>query len=249
MFKGFYNLTSGMLTQQQNLDVVGHNLVNISTAGFKEERYTASTFDEVMMNRVGNEEKIYTDIGEASSMRVGSQIYTNYEQGVPEETDIPLDFAVYGEGFFAIQGAGGQMIYTRSGSFSLDDEGYLCFPGQGRVMGMDNQPILLSTDKIVSDRAGRLTTEDGGYLGQLGVFVFEDNEALAHNGDGFFTGEGAAPAENPYLYWKYLERSNVDMVKQMTEMLTCQRALQSAAQVAKMYDQLMTKASTDIGRL
>ena len=51
------------------------------------------------------------------------------------------------------------------------------------------------------------------------------------------------------VYWKYLERSNVDMIRQMTEMLTCQRALQSAAQASKMYDQLMTKAANDIGRL
>lgn len=249
MFKGFYNLTSGMLTQQQNLDVVSHNLVNISTAGYKEERYTATTFDEVMMNRVGNEEKIYTDIGEASSMRVSSQIYTNYDQGVPEYTNIPLDFAINGDGFFAVQQDGGQMVYTRSGSFSLDEEGYLCFPGQGRVMGVDNQPILLITDKIKADGQGRIFTEDGGYLGQLGVFAFEDNGALEHNDEGMFTGGGAVLVENPNLYWKYLERSNVDMVKQMTEMLTCQRALQSAAQVAKMYDQLMSKATTDIGRL
>ena len=66
MFKGFYNLTSGMVTQQQNLNVVGNNMVNISTAGFKESRYAATTFDDVMYARVGNKEKIYTDIGRQS---------------------------------------------------------------------------------------------------------------------------------------------------------------------------------------
>ena len=116
-------------------------------------------------------------------------------------------------------------------------------------MNRDNEPILLSTDKVKADSAGRIFTEAGGLLGELGVFVFEDNEALVHNGDGMFTGEGAAPVENPVVDWQYVERSNVDMVRQMTEMLTCQRALQSAAQVAKMYDQLMSKASNDIGRL
>ena len=54
MYKGFYNLTSGMVTQQRNLNVVGNNLTNVSTAGFKESRYTASTFDDVMYSRVGN---------------------------------------------------------------------------------------------------------------------------------------------------------------------------------------------------
>jgi flagellar basal body rod protein FlgG len=54
MFKGFYNLTSSMLTHQQNLNVIANNMVNISTAGYKQDRYTASTFDDVMYSRMGN---------------------------------------------------------------------------------------------------------------------------------------------------------------------------------------------------
>ena len=89
MFKGFYNLTSGMLTQQRHLNVVGNNMVNVSTAGFKESRYTATTFDDVMYARVGNKEKIYTDIGRQSYIRANSEIYVNHEQGIPEPTNIP----------------------------------------------------------------------------------------------------------------------------------------------------------------
>jgi flagellar basal-body rod protein FlgG len=55
--------------------------------------------------------------------------------------------------------------------------------------------------------------------------------------------------DNPQVYWGYLERSNVDMVKQMTEMLTCQRSFQSAAEVLKMYDQLINQATTDLGQV
>lgn len=250
MFKGFYNLTSGMLTQQRNLNVVGDNLVNVSTAGYKESRYTSTTFDDVMYSRVGNKNKIYQDVGRQSYIRANSEVTVNYEQGVPEPTDIPLDFAIYGEGFFAVQNAAGETFYTRSGSFSLDQEGYLCFPGQGYVLGPDNQPIQLSTDKITADSAGRIYDEQGGYpLGQIGVFTFEDTAELENNDQGFFTGAEGTPMENPNILWKYLERSNVDMIRQMTEMLTCQRALQSAAQASKMYDQLMSKAVNDIGRL
>ena len=54
MFKGFYNLTSSMLTHQQNLNVIANNMVNISTAGYKQDLYTASTFDDVMYSRMGN---------------------------------------------------------------------------------------------------------------------------------------------------------------------------------------------------
>ena len=80
MFKGFYNLTSGMLTQQRNLNVVGNNLVNISTAGFKQDRYTASTFDEVMYSRVGSLYSGGQEIGQQSYIRATSDIYTDFTQ-------------------------------------------------------------------------------------------------------------------------------------------------------------------------
>lgn len=250
MFKGFYNLTSGMLTQQRHLNVVGNNMVNISTAGFKESRYTASTFDDVMYTRVGNKEKIYTDIGRQSYIRANSEIHVDHSQGIPEPTEIPLDFAIMGEGFFAIQQEGGDTVYTRAGSFSLDDEGYLCFPGVGRVLSNEGQPIRLGTDKLDVDAMGNIFQKDsGGYMGRLGVYQFPDVEQLEHNDAGFFTGDGAEAMETPQILWKYLERSNVDMIRQMTDMLTCQRALQSAASVTKIYDELMGHSANDIGRM
>lgn len=65
----------------------------------------------------------------------------------------------------------------------------------------------------------------------------------------FSTNQAAQEVENPEIIWKSLERSNVDMVEEMTNMMSSQRALQSAAQVLKMYDQVMSKASSDVGRL
>ena len=249
MFKGFYNLTSSMVTHQRNLNAVGNNMVNISTAGFKESRYIASTFDDVMYTRVGNKEKEYTDIGRQSYIRANSEIHVTFDQGIPEPTNIPLDFAIIGDGFFAIQQEGGDTVYTRSGSFSLDEEGYLCFPGVGRVLDSEGETILLSTDKLDVDDRGNIYAENGGLLGRLGVYGFEDLEQMEHDDQGFFTGEGAEAIDRPTVLWKYVERSNVDMIRQMTEMLTSQRAFQSAASVSKMYDELMGHSASDIGRM
>lgn len=261
MLKGFYNVTSAMLVHQRNLNVVGNNLTNISTAGFKQDRYTSSTFDDVMFTRVGNKRKDYTDIGRISYIRATDHIYTNYDQGVLEPTDIALDFAIQGEGFFAVQGENGR-VYTRMGTFSLDDEGYLYLNGQGRVLDTAGQPIMMSaqyadgtyknprgTDKINCDAAGRITDEDGDPIGQLGVYTFADYEALEHDQRGMFTGNGAQLVGAPNIWWKHVERSNTDLFQQMTEMISSERALQSAAQIARMYDTLMNRASTDLGRL
>ena len=87
-------------------------------------------------------------------------------------------------------------------------------------------------------------------MGQLRVVDFEDYDQLHKEDYGVYsTNQAARDVEQPNILWKMLERSNVDMVEEMTSMMTAQRALQSAAQVLKMYDQIMSKAATEVGRL
>jgi flagellar basal-body rod protein FlgG len=248
MFKGFYNLTSGMLSQGRRLDVVSNNMTNVATSGYKSERYTDSTFQEYMVSRVGNKDKSNpAEIGGASYLLAPSELYTNYTQGGLEETGYSLDFAIEGDGFFAIQGADG-IAYSRSGSFSLDEEGYLCLPGEGRVLDTSGNPILLGSDQIRVDQSGSIYSKGGQFIARLGVYAFADNSQLEKNPRGLFTGNGPALADAT-VHWKMIERSNVDLVQQMVEMISSLRALQSAAQMSKMYDQLMTKASSDLGRV
>lgn len=250
MLKGFYNLASGVLTHQRNLNVVANNMTNVSTPGYKQDRYTASTFGQVMYSRVGNQDSEGTEIGEQSYIRTTSDIYTDFTQGALEPTGIPLDFAIYGDGFFAVENANGDVSYTRGGSFSMDGEGYLCLAGAGRVLNPQGEAIHLQTDKVYADGQGILYYEEGGILGQLGVFTFEDEGALERNEMGLFTGDGAQADNGAGVVLSgYLERSNTDVIKQMTEMITYQRSLQSATQIMKMYDNVMSKATNEVGRL
>ena len=254
MYKGFYQLTSGMLSQGRRLDVIANNMSNVSTAGYKADRYTDSTaFREVMISRIGNKDKRNAaELGQESYILAPDQLYTDYTQGSPEETELPLDFAIIGEGFFAVQREGDEVGYTRAGSVGLDDEGYLCLPGQGRVLDPDYQPIQLPTDNIYVDKNGGIFTEQNrNPLGTLGVFRFDDNGQLERNDRGLFTGAQpqAAGPEDFYILNGYVERSNANMVHEMVSMMTAQRALQSAAEMSKIYDQVMTKDSTEVGRI
>lgn len=249
MFKGFYNLTSGMLTHQQNLNVIADNMVNVSTAGYKQERYTATTFDEVMYSCVGNKNGSGDEIGQQSYIRATSDIVTDFTQGTLEQTGSAMDCAINGEGFFAVKKPSGEVVYTRMGNFSLDEDGYLCLSDFGRVLNFDKNEIQLMTDRIHVDSQGVLRYEDGGVLGQIGVFAPDDNADLQRDENGFFIGDDLQQAQNYEIVNGFIERSNTDLTKQMTDMITFQRALQSAAQVSKMYDQLMTKATTEVGRM
>lgn len=251
MFKGFYDLSSAMLTQTRNLDVVGNNMSNTATTGYKADRYADTTFDEVMRSQIGNKEKQPQELGTTTSYITAlDEVYTDHSQGALQSTGLPLDFGLEGDGYFAIQTEGGR-LYTRNGSFMLDDQGYLSLAGQGRVLGRNGQAIYLGTDKITASSDGTIYTEDGQMLGQLGLFTFADPaQDLQKADEGMFTAAGQPQlSDNTVVHHEMIERANTDLVQQMTELITCQRALQSASQLSKMYDQLMSKTATEIGRV
>ena len=250
MTRGFYNLVSGMLSQGRRLDVIANNMTNISTAGYKTEQYTDRTFDEVMVSRIGNKIKSPYETMETyqSHILAPDRLYTDFTQGSFEETNLPLDFAIVGEGFFAIQTLDG-VAYTRAGSFTLDNDGYLCLSELGRVLDDTGNPIQLPTDKLEVDKQGNLSTKGGEYLGTLGVYMFEDNQELERTPYGLFTGDGAQLNPEATIMNKWVERSNVDMVQEMVDMITTQRALQSAAQMNQIYDEIIKRAVNDLGRL
>lgn len=87
------------------------------------------------------------------------------------------------------------------------------------------------------------------YLATLGVFAFQDNGALERNDHGLFTGGQPQAGENYVIHHKWVERSNTNMVHEMVSMMSAQRALQSAAQMSKIYDQVITKDTTELGRM
>lgn len=250
MFKGFYNLTSAMLTHGRHLDVISNNMTNVSTPGYKVDTFTQSTFDVAMWERVGNKNKNYTDLGEQSFITAPSELYTDFSQfGGYDDTGLPLDFAIEGDGFFAVDTDDGR-VYTRNGSFSLDNEGYLYLPGQGRVLDVNGDPILVMTDMLNPDDYGGLYTTDGTFLGRIGVYEFADLAQLTKNDQGLFVSDAQPQlAQGARVHNKMLERSNVDWVHEMSAMITAQRAYQSAAEATKIYDQVMRQSTEEVGRL
>ncbi|MFT4106008.1 MAG: flagellar hook-basal body protein [Lacrimispora sp.] len=267
MFQGFYNLTSGILYQTRNLNVIGNNMVNSGTSGFKPDRMVSTTFRDEMLFRTGNRNKNNaSQLGSVSMIRASRSTVTNHDQGAVEETGGNLDFALTNPGFFAVRNFAGNQVYTRNGSFTVDDEGYLSIPSLGRILGEDGNPIEISSDHITVDRDGNIyevpikglgTGEDGDtneeqepvLLGKIRVVDFADYSQLIKGDNGSFTTAAEGTVADGGIMWKALERSNIDPIEEMTQMITSQRASQSAAQVLRIYDQLMSKASNDIGRV
>ncbi len=247
MFQGFYNLSGQMLTQTRNLNVISSNMANISTPGYKNDTLVSGAFAQELISRIGNKDKSPVPVGNMYLIKSAFSTTTDYEDGAIQSTESPFDFALEGNGFFVVQTDDGE-VYTRDGSFSLDEEGYLILPSVGRVQGIDGA-IQFDTDQFTVDRTGTIYREDGSIIGQLQIVDFADyDQDLLKNGKNVFEAVGGAEMESTaVIHWMALEQSNVDPVEEMTAMMESQRSLQSAAQVLSMYDQLMEKMMSQLG--
>ncbi len=246
MFQGYYTLGSNMISENRNLNVISNNMANAATPGYKTDKYIASTFKDEIIYRTGNKTPYRrTPIGTTSRIQATNERVTDYEQGGLEPTELPLDCALNGTGYFVIQTDDG-LVYSRNGSFITDEQGYLTLSGIGRVMGV-NGPIQMTTDSVVIDTNGTVRSEETDEVfGRIQLVDFADYTQMIKGDNGTFTTEeGAAEAQpNAQIIQGMLESSNIDMVEEMTSMISAQRALQSAAQLLKIYDQLDAKTVT-----
>lgn len=249
MLKGFYNLSSSMITQNRNLDVVSNNMVNVSTPGFKKDTMTATTFKEQMLARTGNtDRRNVTELNTNSMIVTAEETITNFSQGGFEETGNKLNVGLRKSGFFEIQTQNGN-VYTRNGAFITDNEGYLTLPAVGRVMGTSGEPILLDSEEISIDPNGAITDSFGNYIDNIRVVDFENYDQINKNREGHIVGANPVDVEDAGIIQGAVERSNVSMVDEMSIMMRSQRAIQSASQILKMYDRLMEKSTTEVGRV
>lgn len=214
MFRGIYAATSAMLVQEKMLDVVGNNLANVDTAGFRARVAVNQSFPEVLMDRVErytvideelNEElgnrKFFpyirgrTSIGTMPLANVMSGTYMSTNPGRVHHTDNPLDIMIEGEGFFVVEDGNGNTFYTRQGSFQRNAEGFVV-THEGEYLLGDGGRIELGDDiqTISIDEAGQILVNNEA-VGALQVVQFGNPTYLRHEGRSLLseTPESGAP--------------------------------------------------------
>lgn len=249
MLSGYYAIASGMMSQQRNLDVIGNNLINVETPGYRAERMVFTTFQHELMIR--REAGARVGIGVASPITLVSDVVTLHNSGVFEDTGFAFDLAIDGPGYFQIQGNGDQMYLTRSGQFNMDEEGYLILPGVGRVMG-SNGPVQVKNAQFKVAPNGAVTNDAGRRVDTLMVVAPELTDDLDRLGNGMYRlGTDKAPgASDGYVVAQGVkERSNVDYNLEMTTFIEAQRAFQSCATALQMIDTLNRKSVSQIAAI
>lgn len=257
MIRGIYTAVSGLITQEAKQDVISSNLANANTVGYKKDSLISKSFKDVLVHNYDKEVNGKNVKNVIGNLTLGSKIdgtYTLFDQGVVQSTDKETDFAISGNGFFSLStNDGNDKVYTRNGHFKVNYEGDLINESGYKVLGKNIQngkiePIHIGKGKIESDDSGILSIDDKPMY-KLSIVDFNDHNSLKKQGDNYLdTGNGAKEVE-AIVSQRALEKSNVNVMAEMSDMLMNMRTFESNQKVVQTLDETLDKTVNEIGRV
>jgi len=251
MVRGQYIAGTGMLLQRRMMETITNNIANADTTGYKKEHLVSHSFDEVLIRRINDPHVLSQTTQFVGPLHLGTQIdqlYINYDEGSLEGTERSTDLALVGNAFFVVQTQAGER-YTRSGAFYIDQAGYLV-DSEGNYLQGENGNIYVGGLNFTVDELGGVRV-DGEFINRIRVVSFADNGTLRKQGSNLYFALEApqATANQHRILQGFLETSNVDIGREMVDMLTVFRTYETNQRMLSMIDETVGKAVNEIGRL
>ena len=265
MWRGLYTAGTGMITESKRTDTLANNLANANTTGFKRDEAISREFEPMLIKRI-NDGINKNDVTSFKQFHVGDQypvvgtlglgsyideIATEHSQGAFETTGNPLDLAISGNGYFAIQTENG-VRYTRDGNFYKSANGQIQTVNGQMVLGRNGRGITIPQDtvSIMVGTQGEIYA-DGQQIGQLQFVQFDNRRAVLKQGNNlYYPQEGAQPQPaTGEIQQGLLERSNTNVVSEMVELINNYRLYEAGSKAVTTQDAMLDKSVNDVGRL
>jgi flagellar basal-body rod protein FlgG len=246
---------TGMLAQQLNVEVISNNIANLNTTSFKRRR---AEFQDLLYQNFRRVGSASSDAGTIvpAGVQIGAgvraaAVYRINEQGNLSVTDNKLDVAINGDGYFQVTLPDGTTAYSRAGALQLNDQGQIVTPDGFQITGPQAVPqdavdiIINPSGEIFAKLDGQLQPQA---LGQIQLATFVNDSGLEAKGDNLYLetpASGAAVVGNPgapgygTLLQGTLETSNVNIVSEITNLITAQRAYEMNSKVIQTSDQML----------
>ena len=257
MIKSLNTAATGMLAQQSNMDVISNNIANVSTTGFKKGR---AEFEDLVYHNLKEPGQAsglnsVTPTGVQTGLGVRkAAVQKDFADGAAVITKNPLDISIEGSGFFQVQTPDGEISYTRDGSFKKDANGRVVDKNGNRLIPeiiIPETSIALEITPSGEVRSTQELNETPQVLGQIDIANFINPAGLKSVGKNLFVptaASGQPTTARPgtvgqgYLAQGELEGSNVNIVDEMINMISAQRAYETNSKVVQTSDQMMQTA-------
>lgn len=261
MDPALHTAATGMQAQQTRTDVIANNLANVNTTGFKRSR---AHFEDLLYQTLQGPATLGSrDTEQLPAIQVGlgtrlTSVQRIDSQGSLEQTSRPLDLAIEGEGYFEVQLPNGNRAYTRDGSLQISDQGILV-----TNQGYSIQPpiripkeatsVTISESGVVTANGVSGATNGSQELGRIELARFANASGLESMGQNLFSETTASgqpirgmPTEagNGRIAQGYLESSNVEIVTEMVDMITAQRAYEINSKAVKNSEDMAATANS-----
>ena len=252
---------TGLNAQQVRMQVISNNLANVNTNGFKRDRANFESLLYQIIRSSGAQTSVDTELTSGFSVGTGVNIVNSnklHSQGSIVSTDNSLDLAIDGGGFFQVLLPDGQVVYTRNGAFSRNNEGILTtnsgFIIQPEIaIPAEATKINVSADGIVSVQIPEQV--EAQEVGQLQLADFQNRTGLQPIGENFYvetTSSGPPVIENPFaagfgkIIQGSLESSNVNVVHELVDMIETQRAYEVNSKAITSVDEMLRFVSNNL---
>jgi flagellar basal-body rod protein FlgF len=246
MDSGVYAAYTGLMSRTQALDTAANNLANAGTNGFRAQR---DYFRGVFAGGLDREEPADSQVGESvNGFGVLGGNRLDMGQGQLATTGNPLDLALQGHGFFALQTQNG-ISYTRDGAFSRSSTGVLESSRGEPVLDVNQKPITIPTGTIHVAADGSIsvsTPEGSAIVGQVGVFDFADQSNLIADGANRFSAGGAKPvAGNALVQQGAIEGANEDAIHGTMQLVLVQRQAEMMQKALSVFNNEFDKTAAE----
>jgi flagellar basal-body rod protein FlgG len=257
MSGAIYMAASGALAYEKRLQIISNNLANANTVGFKMDHGQFQSIDPADLPASSTLTGPEMNTSQAQSFWFEFNSYTDFTHGSLKNTANDFDLALIGKGFFCVQKSDG-VHYTRKGDFTLNADGVLVTRNGWPVMGdggeitVNNKENPHRYKKFAVDEEGNVSV-DGKQIGSLRIVEFPEPYRLRKMGDTLFKpAENSPPAQEAQDFkvsQGFVELSNVDVVKMMTEMIEVLRGYESYQKVIRTADDATARVINEVGKV
>ena len=249
MIQGLYAAANGMMAVEDHQAVVANNIANATTFGFKRQIPVQKGFDIVFRGAVSNPAEFNLDRAPGGGAKT-IETFTNYGNGVIQNTGNELDVAILGPAFIRIETPAGER-YTRNGRLAVGGAGELVTLDGHMVLNAGGGPIDVSGGRPQFDADGTVSV-NGAVRGQVALVEFEDPHALTREGYTLFradeeTAREAQPATASSLVGESLEASNVEIPNEMIRLMMALRAYAANQRVMQSIDETASRLIDQVG--